>query len=216
MLAHGIKVLARVTQRQRWGYQRVVRRARWGRPHYNYFRDYDPATGRYVESDPIGLDGGSYSPYAYAAGNPIGQVDPLGLASAADEMRAMGPMPPPVGAVRPETKAYICKLIDSCQGDLKCVFRRTNTQRKSNMPSSWPNPVWREAENWAYAAGWNSWETLGETSSLGVMSWQITKYIPGNKGTPPSMDAYMAGMEGLLHQGNSPADLKKWCNGCSK
>ncbi|RMK76117.1 hypothetical protein IPC84_28670, partial [Pseudomonas aeruginosa] len=22
--------------------------------HYNYFRDYDPETGRYVESDPIG------------------------------------------------------------------------------------------------------------------------------------------------------------------
>jgi RHS repeat-associated protein len=25
--------------------------------HYNYFRDYEPGTGRYVESDPIGLGG---------------------------------------------------------------------------------------------------------------------------------------------------------------
>ncbi|MFO2207069.1 RHS repeat-associated core domain-containing protein, partial [Pseudomonas aeruginosa] len=30
--------------------------------HYNYFRDYDPETGRYVESDPIGLTGGLKEP----------------------------------------------------------------------------------------------------------------------------------------------------------
>jgi RHS repeat-associated protein len=48
--------------------------------NYNYFRDYDPQTGRYIESDPIGLDGGSMSTYSYVNDDPIDYIDPEGLA----------------------------------------------------------------------------------------------------------------------------------------
>lgn len=46
--------------------------------NYNYFRDYEASTGRYVESDPIGLNGG-LTTYGYAENRPNISIDRLGL-----------------------------------------------------------------------------------------------------------------------------------------
>ena len=49
--------------------------------HYNHHRYYNPLLGRYMEPDPIGLEGGD-NPYIYANNDPVNLVDPSGLSYA--------------------------------------------------------------------------------------------------------------------------------------
>ncbi|MGI2028643.1 RHS repeat-associated core domain-containing protein [Endozoicomonas acroporae] len=56
---------------------------------YNYFRDYDPVTGRYVQSDPIGLAGGMNT-YGYVGGNSLSFSDFYGLSRGRRSYGAQG------------------------------------------------------------------------------------------------------------------------------
>jgi len=78
--------------------------------YYNYFRDaYDPATGRYTQSDPIGLEGG-LNTFGYVEGNPVNAVDPEGLA----------PKTGPLGlaAVLGQKAIDKCNKLPSCKSKL--------------------------------------------------------------------------------------------------
>ncbi|MBL8299632.1 MAG: RHS repeat protein [Rhodanobacteraceae bacterium] len=75
--------------------------------HYNYFRDYDPTIGRYVESDPIGLRGG-VNTYGYTLQNPGKFSDPDGLAAAAVCLV------PPVTAVCASAANAIINVVGIC------------------------------------------------------------------------------------------------------
>ena len=56
--------------------------------HYNRYRYYDPQGGRFISKDPISYAGG-LNLYVYAP-NPVGWVDPLGLAAHRGRIQAQG------------------------------------------------------------------------------------------------------------------------------
>ena len=66
--------------------------------YYNYFRDYDPTLGRYLQSDPIGL-GGGFNTFGYVGGNPNIFVDPRGLFESSTGAYAGGTVITPAGGV---------------------------------------------------------------------------------------------------------------------
>jgi RHS repeat-associated protein len=76
--------------------------------NYNYFRDYDPSTGRYVESDPIGLKGG-VSTYGYVGASPLMWKDTYGL------VRWEGSAMPASTGIGPfAAGAYVFNLTSQC------------------------------------------------------------------------------------------------------
>lgn len=83
--------------------------------YYNYFRDYNPDLGRYLEGDPIGLDGG-INLYTYGGNNSINKTDARGLDSPACDV------PKWAKRITDANACFLgcCAIHDNCYHNNKC------------------------------------------------------------------------------------------------
>ena len=63
--------------------------------NYNYFRDYNPVIGRYIEADPIGIERGLNHLFVYVANNAVRYIDPIGLLLGGNNAEIRNPPSPP-------------------------------------------------------------------------------------------------------------------------
>ncbi|PAT39052.1 RHS repeat domain-containing protein [Vandammella animalimorsus] len=82
--------------------------------HYNFHRDYDPSTGRYLQSDPIGLDGG-INLFNYLESNPIISFDSRGLSGECSWWRKIVGWCDPTKLPKKICDKVCSELVDSCK-----------------------------------------------------------------------------------------------------
>lgn len=112
--------------------------------HYNYFRDYDPSLGRYIESDRMGIIAG-LNTFAYAYGGPMIRTDFYGLIGNAPK-DGLDPL-------------IACKLIerapvpDICVSAEKCFDRVNKALTKCNLQYWTPKKKIACITCWRYIEG---------------------------------------------------------------
>jgi len=118
----------------------------------NWFRDYAPRIGRYQESDPIGLAGGTNT-YAYANSKPTLITDFLGLCGAGGSSS-----PPVVGPIPPCTNdkkgRYKLGFINDHFAEAKQIASKLNTNPEFVLAQAANESTWGRDEVTVWASNY--------------------------------------------------------------
>lgn len=115
--------------------------------HYNYQRDYDATTGRYLQSDPLGLFDGPNS-FAYVGSSPLDTYDEEGLSRCNRNLRALGLCGKPKVPPRPITipSGGGVYLLINCHGMVVYVGKATSFASRMNSHRNSDSGQWRAFE----------------------------------------------------------------------
>ena len=117
--------------------------------NYNYYRDYNPAIGRYIEADPIGLRGG-INLFLYTRANPLRWIDPSGLTGIAIPFPFPIVEPIPVPLIFPPAPLVINPPAQSRAHDDPYSVQPVNPGRDCQgrcKPCPEPQPAWERPGN---------------------------------------------------------------------
>jgi len=139
--------------------------------HYNYFRDYDPSTGRYLQSDPIGLAGG-INTYGYVSGNPVNLIDPYGLACF-DSNKFFNQ----IRENRASNALTFGSLLTT--GVIGTMPKSPSELRGLGVPRNQLNPITNQLSRWSGRFGTRALRVVGRGAKMMVASAVATLSVVG-------------------------------------
>jgi RHS repeat-associated protein len=190
--------------------------------HQNWFRDYDPLSGRYREADPLGVKA-AVNLYDYVGGDPIGGIDARGLYRRGDVVYRTDPAKPSDGDVAMiwddptadqdgNGDEWILafgdptRCPDECTG--KAALVRLNglgdPYEGWTIAGSWKPGWWSRGSDATYQRRWEEWQRVNPSwTPRGVHpSRQCFTLVNAMTGTWPSF--YLGGLR------FGPRDLEYW------